>query len=227
MNVLDQRMKALKDAFQDGFGVTPARVFQSSYEPIQNDETGGLCGAQPTLGLDVHVGLKLNRQRLQETAEFLQDFLGRMECIAGKGKSCPALATGAGTGFNLVTDHIPEFTKRGICARDPKRSLADGVNMRVPRLSSNGEEWRPYSPAGALPYAHHWRLFRTPNDAFLAAHTHREGLSLFDILQPAWAGLYSGAIHPTAEAHAIVADHMVKHVRRHIDKSGTGETATR
>jgi hypothetical protein len=53
-----------------------------------------------------------------------------------------------------------------------------------------------------------------------------EGLSLFDILQPAWAGLYSGAIHPTAEAHAIVADHMVKHVRRHIDKSGTAETAT-
>jgi hypothetical protein len=26
-------------------------------------------------------------------------------------------------------------------------------------------------------------------------------------------GLYSGAIHPTAEAHAIVADHVVRHVR--------------
>jgi hypothetical protein len=26
-------------------------------------------------------------------------------------------------------------------------------------------------------------------------------------------GLYSGAIHPTAEAHAIVADHVVPHVR--------------
>jgi hypothetical protein len=227
MDVLDQRMKALKDAFQDGFGVTPSRVFQSSYEPIQNDETGGLCGGQPTLGMDVHVGLKLSKQRLQETADFLRDFLGRMECIAGKGKSCPVLATGAGTGFNLVTDHIPEFNKRGICARDPKRPLADGIAMRVPRMTPNGEEWKPYSPAATIPYAHNWRLFRTPNDAFLAAHTHREGLSLFDILQPAWAGLYSGAIHPTAEAHAIVADHMVKHVRRYVDKSSTAENTAR
>jgi hypothetical protein len=43
-------------------------------------------------------------------------------------------------------------------------------------------------------------------------------MSLFDILQPVWAGLYSGAIHPTAEAHSIVADHMVKHVRALVDK---------
>jgi hypothetical protein len=228
MDVLDQRMKALKDALQDGFGVPPSRVFQSSYEPIQYDETGQLCGSQPTLGLDVHVGLKLSKQRLQETADFLRDFLGRLECISStKGKSCPALATGAGTGFNLVTDHIPEFTKRGMCARDPKRSFADGVNMRVPRKTPSGDEWKPYSPVGTIPYARHWRLFRTPNDAFLAANTHREGLSLFDILQPAWAGLYSGAIHPTAEAHAIVADHMVKHVRKLVDKQEVVENTPR
>src|SRR5690348_15239880 len=85
--------------------------------------------------------------------------------------------------------------------------------MRVPRKPMNGDAFRPYSPAATLPYAHHWRLFRTPNDAFLAANTHREGTPLFDILQPAYAGLYSGAIHPTAEAHAIVADHVVRHVR--------------
>src|SRR5690242_13927162 len=30
-----------------------------------------------------------------------------------------------------------------------------------------------------------------------------------------YAALYSGAIHPTAEAHAIVADHVLPHVRRH------------
>jgi hypothetical protein len=221
LEVLDQRMKAVKDALHDGFGVAPSRVVQSSYEPIQYDETGALCGSQPTLGMDVHPGLKLGRQRLQETADFLRDFLGRLECIAGgkKGASCPAnLATGAGTGFTLVTDHIPEFTKRGLCARDPKRALADGIAMRVPRKPTNGDAFKPYSPAATLPYAHHWRLFRTPNDAFLAANTHREGTLLFDILQPAYAGLYSGAIHPTAEAHAIVADHVVRHVRKIVDK---------
>ncbi len=228
LELLDERMKAVKDALQDGFGVAPARVVQSSYEPIQFDENGAICGADPTLGLDVHVNLKLNKQRLQETANFLHDFLGRLECIAGSGKNCPSgLATGKGTGFTLVTDHIPEFTKRGMCARDPKRALIDAVNMRVPRKTPNGDQWKPYSPVGTLPYAHHWRLFRTPNDAFLAANTHREGLSPFDILQPAWAGLYSGAIHPSAEAHAIVADHVIRHVRTLVDKRDVVENVTR
>jgi hypothetical protein len=174
----------------------------------------------------VHPGLRLNRQRLQETADFLKDFFNRLECLSStKGHSCPALATGAGTGFTLVTDHIPEFNKRGMCARDPKRALADGINMRVPRRS--GDEFRPYSPAAVIPYAHQYRLFRTPNDAFLTANTHREGISSFDILQPAFAGLYSGAIHPTAEAHAIVADHVVRHVRAIVDRHDVVENTVR
>ena len=215
LDVLDERMKALKEALRDGFGVAPARVVQSSYEPIHFDETGALCGGQPTLGMDVHPGLKVSRARLQETADFMRDLLRRLECIAGKNRAgCPAnLATGAGTGFTLVTAHIPEFVKRGLCARDPKRALADSIAMRMPRKSANGDAFKPYSPAATLPYAHRWRLFRTPNDAFLAANTHREGTPLLDILQPAYAGLYSGAIHPTAEAHAIVADHVLRHVR--------------
>ena len=48
--------------------------------------------------------------------------------------------------------------------------------------------------------------------------THREGISPFDILQPAYAALYSGAFHPTAEGHAIVADHVMRHVRSVLDK---------
>jgi hypothetical protein len=220
LGVLDERMKALKDALQQGFGVEPARVLQTTYEPIQYDETGQLCGAQPTLGMDVHPKLLLHRGRLKETADFLDEFLGRLECIAsGRGRNCGNLATGpSGTGFKLITDHIPEFTKRGLCARDPKRALQDGISMRVPRRPGGADAFRPYSPAATLPYARHWRLFRTPNDAFLTAHTHREGVSPFDILQPAYAGLYSGAIHPTAEAHAIVADYVVRHARGIVDK---------
>jgi hypothetical protein len=221
LEALDERMQALKDALHDGFGVAPARVVQSSYEPIQFDETGGLCGAlDPTLGMDVHPGLRLGRQQLGETAQFLGDFLKRLECIsnAKSRADCPArLATGSGTGFSLVTEHIPEFSKRGLCAREPGHTTADASLMRVPRRPGNGDAFRPYSPAAALPYAHRWRLFRTPNDAFLAANTHREGMPLFDILQPAYAALYSGAIHPTAEAHAIVADHVLRHTRRILD----------
>lgn len=229
LEALDERMKAVKDALVEGFGVAPARVLQSSYEPIQFDETGALCGSQPTLGMDVHPGLQISQQRLKETADFLRDLLARLECInSTAGHSCPAgLATGTGTGFTLVTDHIPEFPKRGMCARDPKRPLADGIAMRIPRKTPMGDEFKPYSPAATLPYAHRWRLFRTPNDAFLLANTHREGTMLFDILQPAYAGLYSGAIHPTAEAHAIVADHVIRHARSILDKGNAEKRATR
>jgi hypothetical protein len=220
LEALDERMKAVKDALAEGFGVAPTRVLQSSYEPIQFDETGALCGSHPTLGMDVHPSLKLSQQRLKETADFLRDLLARLECITSTaGHSCPAgLATGTGTGFTLVTDHIPEFPKRGMCARDPERPSADSIAMRIPRKTPTGDEFKPYSPAATLPYAHRWRLFRTPNDAFLLANTHREGTMLFDILQPAYAGLYSGAIHPTAEAHAIVADYVIRHARSILDK---------
>jgi hypothetical protein len=231
MDVLDHRMKALKDALQQGFGIEPSRVLQTTYEPIQYDENGQLCGAQPTLGLDVHPGLQLHRGRLQETAVFLDDFMGRLECLATgrSARGCPAnLATGAsGTGFRLITDHVPEFTRRGMCARDPRRAFADGNAMKMPRRPPGADEFRPYSPAATLPYGRHWRLFRTPNDAFLTAHTHREGVSPFDILQPAYAGLYSGAIHPTAEGHAIVADHVVRHARSLLDRRESNQRAAR
>lgn len=225
LGVLDERLKAVKDALRDGFGVEPSKVLHNSYEPLQYDEKGELCGSQPTLGMDVHPKLRYNRERLQEASVFLGELLGRLECISGTGKrSCPAgLATGQGTGFRLVTEHIPEFSRRGMCARDPKRPEFDGIAMAMPRKSRRTDEFRPYSPAMTAPYAHRWRLFHTPNDAFLAANVHREGVPLYDLLQPAYAALYSGAFHPTAEAHAIVADHVVRHARALLDKRSVVE----
>jgi hypothetical protein len=73
LRVLDRRMKAVKDALSDGFGVDPSRVLQNAYEPIQFDETGNVCGAQPTLGLDVHPKLKYSRERTQEVSNFVRD----------------------------------------------------------------------------------------------------------------------------------------------------------
>jgi hypothetical protein len=220
LDALDERLKAVKDALRDGFGVEPNRVVQNAYEPLQFDENGALCGTQPTLGMDVHPKLRFSRERLAETAEFFRDFVKRLECTSNAGRpGCPAnLATASGTGFTLVTEHQVKFAKRGICARDPRRAMIDGLQMAMPRKSRVTDEFTPYTPAYTLPYASRWRLFRTPNDAFLAANTHRESISPFDILQPAYAGLYSGAAHPTAEAHAIVADHVMHHARNVIDR---------
>ena len=220
LRVLDRRLKAVKDALSDGFGVDPSRVLQNAYEPIQFDETGNVCGTLPTLGLDVHAKLHFSRERTEEVSGFVRELQGRLECISdSRHPNCPAgLATGTGTGFKLITDHIAEFAKRGVCARDPQKVLVDQVNMGMPRMSQAAGNFLPYSPAAALPYAHHWRLARNPNDTFLAGNTHREGLSPFDDLQPPYAALYSGAFHPTAEGHAIVADHVLRHVNEFLDK---------
>jgi lysophospholipase L1-like esterase len=221
LTVLDRRIKAVRDALVDGFGVEPARVLQNAYEPIQYDETGTYCGAQPTLGMDVHPSLKISKARLTEAADVATELQKKLECMAStrNRRDCPAgLVTGAGTGFRFITDHVADFSKRGICARDPTRALIDQAAMKMPRRSKVSADFEPYSPAGALPYGHRWRLIHNPNDAFLTANTHREGISMFDILQPAYAALTSGAFHPTAEGHAIVADHVMRHVRALLDK---------
>ena len=218
---LDRRIKAVRDALVDGFGVEPAHVLQNAYEPIQYDETGSYCGNQATLGMDVHPSLKVNKARLSEVADVANELQKRLECMSSTSsrRDCPAgLATGSGTGFQFITDHVAEFSKRGICARDPTRALVDQAAMKMPRRSKVSGDFEPYSPAFALPYAHRWRLIHNPNDAFLTANTHREGISPFDILQPSYAALYSGAFHPTAEGHAIVADHVMRHVRSILDK---------
>jgi hypothetical protein len=218
---LDRRIKAVRDALRDGFGVEPGHVLQNAYEPIQYDETGSYCGAVPTLGMDVHPSLKVNKARLSEVSDMAGELQKRLECMASttSRRDCPAgLATGAGTGFQFITDHVAEFSKRGICAREPTRVLQDQAAMKMPRRSKVSGDFEPYSPAFALPYAHRWRLIHNPNDTFLTANTHREGISPFDILQPSYAALYSGAFHPTAEGHAIVADHVMRHVRALLDK---------
>lgn len=226
LDVLDERMKAVRDALRDGFGVDPSRVLHNAYEPIQFDERGQVCGAVPKLGLDVHPNFAFNPARIQEGSQFGDALQKRLQCISAHRAGCPAgLATGAGTGFRFVTDHTAEFAKRGMCARDPKRTVLDQVAMTMPRKT--GEDFEPYSPAHALPYGARWRLIHTPNDAFLTANTHREGISPFDILQPAYASLYSGAFHPTAEGHAIVADHVVRHVRKLIDRPAEAGGAER
>jgi len=217
---LDKRLKAVKDALRDGFGVSPDRVVQNAYEPLQYDERGALCGAQPNLGMDVNPKFLLSRERIGEVDVFYKDFMKQLQCIANvRGRNdCPAgLATGPGTGFTLVTEHQVKFAKRGICARNPRGFMADGINMQMPRLSVATDEFKPYTPAGWAPYATHWRLFRTPNDVFLTANTHKDGLSPFDVLQPGYAGLISGAAHPTAEGHAMVADTVMVHARKVLD----------
>src|SRR5258708_24762878 len=154
MSVLDQRLKAVKQALADGFGIEPGRVLQNGYERIQVDESGGACGLQPTLGLDVHPKLAFNRDRVIEVTNFARDLQVRLECIADARKpGCPSgLATGAGTGFRFVSDHLAEFAKRGLCARDPSRAFVDQIALGLPPMAPRTPEVEPYSAAPPFPH---------------------------------------------------------------------------
>ena len=77
---------------------------------------------------------------------------------------------------------------------------------------ASASEFRPYAPRA--------RWVRTANDSYFAAVTYPEGLpsvlqpsDLHDAMWGIYAAVYGGAIHPTAEGHAAMADAALPAVR--------------
>ncbi len=127
-------------------------------------------------------------------------------------------------GWTFVDGHRDAFLGHGICAGYEGMALSIADDLRFPR-KMNGR-WVPYSPVDYQPYAPRQRWFRTPNDAFLTGHFHVPGLLLQNVLrnqdlywmQVLLAATYSGAFHPTAEGHAVMADYVLQSARRILDK---------
>src|SRR5262245_24966790 len=70
-----------------------------------------------------------------------------------------------------------------------------------------------YSASEFRPYASSARWIRTANDSYFTAMTYPEGLpavlqpsDLHDAIWGIFAAVYGGAVHPTAEGHAAMAD---------------------
>jgi hypothetical protein len=79
-----------------------------------------------------------------------------------------------------------------------------------------------YPASEFRPYASRTRWIRTANDSYFAALTYPEGLpallqpsDLHDAIWGVFAAVYGGAIHPTAEGHAAMADAAVP-AARHV-----------
>ena len=115
--------------------------------------------------------LSLSRSACRRPPTSCGDFLGRLECmptvksrarLPGQSRDRRRHRLHAGDRAHCRS------SPSAACARAiRKRALADGVMMRVPRKPINGRRLQALFAGGVLPYAHHWRLFRTPNDAFL------------------------------------------------------------
>ena len=109
-------------------------------------------------------------------------------------------------GFCVRSEHDPAFDRQCFSAK------GDSFESDIMQAASsplvcglNASEFRPYAPRA--------RWVRTANDSYFTAMTYPDGLP--SVLQPAdihdalWgilSAVYGGAIHPTAEGHAAMAD---------------------
>ncbi len=171
-------------------------------------------------GFDVHPAFGADRARLREVVDFVSDqFLPKIKALAlCGGRLCREPATERMT---FVDGHHAAFANHGVCQRSEEDPVFDRECF-----SSKGETFDP-DPATAAtdpmscgrpasefrPYASRKRWVRTANDSYFAAMTYPQGLSstmqpanIHDATWGALAAVYGGAIHPTAEGQAAMAD---------------------
>ena len=134
-------------------------------------------------------------------------------------------------GWSFADAHRALFNGHGVCAASDDVQINAADELRFP-IKTNGV-WHPFNPADYLPYAPRARWFRTPNDAYLTGNFHMSAtvanqLQKFKSLvwfQLLLASTYSGAFHPTAEGHAVIADSALAQARRVLAKYAFGQPA--
>lgn len=172
-------------------------------------------------GFDIHPTFNANPQRLSDVANFVQsEFLPRIKQLAlcSGNALCADRKTDRMT---FVDQHQPAFADHGFCARaetDPPfdrqcfsksgesfvTDIVDAANNPL-ACGAGASEFRAYSPRA--------RWIRDANDSYFAAMTYPQATRApnrpGDIHDATWgilSAVYGGAIHPTAEGHAAMAD---------------------
>jgi len=138
---------------------------------------------------------------------FTPDFDARGVCATTDRDSHPPAGQACFTTQDIVT--LP-------CA--PGNPPSDPESMHAPRTTSGAESclanngdpafFHPFPPRRFEPYRHRTRLYRTMDDVFMAINQRPDGridASAFGTLDLT-GRTTGGAFHPTAEAHAIIAN---------------------
>ena len=218
---LDAKLSAdfmrLRTALKPLVGNALDRVVFVTYGNPALDPDGGSCPGGRD-GFDVHPAFGIDAARLRRTADFVEaKFLPALKAIA----TCSAKGACAGPAdaMTFVDHHQAAFAKHGICARadsDPPFDracfLADGKSFDDSPVEG---AIQPLACGVAVAefraYARRARWIRTANDSYFAAMTFPQGVALqpSDLHDATWgllSAVYGGAVHPTAEGHAAMAD---------------------
>ncbi len=192
-------------------------------------QSGGTPCPGGRAGFDIHPAFSVDADRLRQTADFVSEqFFPRLKALAlcGSGILCREPATDR---MSFVDAHQRAFADHGFCAHadtdpdfDKECFSATGASFQDDPAEAATDplvcehvatEFRPYAPRS--------RWIRTANDSYFAAMTYPLGLPALvqpsDIHDAIWgiaSALYGGAVHPTAEGHAAMADAALPAVRQ-------------
>jgi hypothetical protein len=215
---LGKDFKALRTAlhrFTDGD--LKRVVFVSYYNPTRDQ--AGLACRSGRRGFDIHPTFSYNETTARRTEQFIrQSFFSALKRIA-LCEPAGGCANSANDTMTFVDLHQEAFERHGVCAIDGSEPPFDADCFR------NGDSFNSIktglthplrcsrSPEEFRAYASRQRWIRSPNDSFFAAMTYPapssallSPASIHDALWGVMSAVYGGAIHPTAEGHAAMAD---------------------
>lgn len=221
----------------------PGRVILTAYPQLVTDQNGDLCKASD--GSDAEADQFVANQSLDMFSSWLEARANRLKAVSNQfarlHKRMKELAIDHGWSFagRAFSDRM--FELHGFCARDPAFATEPTEMLMIPCWGTAGRptqtcqtdlsattvrDWRPYNPATQnYPYALRQRWVRTFNDAYMVINqkvVDRAGR----IDEKASAAVFSettGALHPTAEGHAAMADALLLTVRPMIAEIMSGE----
>jgi hypothetical protein len=217
---LPQSFVKLREALKPLVGGDLSRVVYVSYADPTLADGGAPCPGGRA-GFDIHPSFNAQPQRLAAVSSYIEhEFLPQLRALA----SCQSgvLCRDPGSDrMTFVDTHQAAFADHGFCARaatDPEFDRAcfspkgesfdpDIVTAATqPMLCGRSAgEYRAYLPRA--------RWVRDANDSYFGAMTYPQALPASsqpaDIHDATWgvlSAVYGGAVHPSAEGHAAMAD---------------------
>jgi lysophospholipase L1-like esterase len=216
---LPQSFGKLREALKPLVGELSHVIYTSYANPALSNGGAPCPGGRG--GFDIHPSFNADPQRLANVSGFVQnEFLPQLKALAlcQSGILCGDPRSDR---MSFVDAHQAAFADHGFCARaasDPEfdrecfspkgesfdPDIVTAANQPMLCGRSAGE-YRAYLPRA--------RWIRDANDSYFAAMTYPQGLPSSmqpaDIHDATWgvlSAVYGGAVHPSAEGHAAMAD---------------------
>ena len=215
---LPQSFSKLREALKPLVGDMSRVVYVSYANPTLG--AGAPCPGGRA-GFDIHPSFNAQTQRLANVSNYVEnEFLPQLKAL-GLCQSGVLCRDPGGDRMTFIDAHQAAFADHGFCARaqnDPEfdrecfSSKGESFDPDIVTAASqpmlcgrSAAEYRAYLPRA--------RWIRDANDSYFAAMTYPQGLPSSsqpaDIHDATWgilSAVYGGAVHPSAEGHAAMAD---------------------